>query len=510
MYNPSLYANVFMEVLSMNETLKTQLKILKLSDIKPNFSELARFYDLDRRTVKKYYDGYEGKAAHRNKLKTQLKILKLSDIKPNFSELARFYDLDRRTVKKYYDGYEGKAAHRNKPSKLDKHYDLIKQKLSIKGANVRAVYEFILSEKDPDIGTYSNFNKYIKSKGLKPVKTVPGHPRFETAPGVQAQVDWKEDVVIANKFGEIFTFQVFDYKLGNSRYTHFTYKLYKTRQDVFDCLIASFKATGGVPREILFDNMSSIVDRDGERKNVSNQVRAFAKDFNFKIKLCKPRHPFTKGKVEAVNKFLAWLLPYEGEFETEDELIAILEKINQKVNTYPCQEITKGKVEAVNKFLAWLLPYEGEFETEDELIAILEKINQKVNTYPCQETNMPPLILFQKEKEYLQPLPTDDVVESYLPHDRQTTVRSDSLVTYHNCKYSVPPEYIGKPVRLLVFENTLHIYFSTDLIAVHVLSSKRLNYQKEHYQQLLTQTMKDADAVSDLAEANLKQMDAFL
>ena len=67
MYNPSHHANVFMAVLSMNEALKTQLKILKLSDIKPNFSELARFYDLDRRTVKKYYDGYEGKTAHRNK-----------------------------------------------------------------------------------------------------------------------------------------------------------------------------------------------------------------------------------------------------------------------------------------------------------------------------------------------------------------------------------------------------------------------------------------------------------
>ena len=49
MYNPSHHAIVFMEVLSMNEALKTQLKILKLSDIKPNFSELARFYDLDRR-----------------------------------------------------------------------------------------------------------------------------------------------------------------------------------------------------------------------------------------------------------------------------------------------------------------------------------------------------------------------------------------------------------------------------------------------------------------------------
>ena len=57
---------------------------------------------------------------------TQLQILKLSNIKPNFSELARQYDLDRRTVKRYYDGYEGKPKHHNKPSKLDEHYVLVK------------------------------------------------------------------------------------------------------------------------------------------------------------------------------------------------------------------------------------------------------------------------------------------------------------------------------------------------------------------------------------------------
>ena len=42
MYNQGQHAIVFMEVLSMNEALKTQLKILKLSDIKPNFSELSK------------------------------------------------------------------------------------------------------------------------------------------------------------------------------------------------------------------------------------------------------------------------------------------------------------------------------------------------------------------------------------------------------------------------------------------------------------------------------------
>ena len=94
----------------------------------------------------------------------QLKILKLSNLKPNFSELARLYDVDRRTVKKYYDGYAGKPEHHDKPSKLDPYYDIIKQKLLIKGTTVMAVYQFIRSEVDSQIGSYSNFNKYVVSK----------------------------------------------------------------------------------------------------------------------------------------------------------------------------------------------------------------------------------------------------------------------------------------------------------------------------------------------------------
>ena len=383
---------------------------------------------------------------------TQLKILKLSKIKPNFSKLAREYEIDRRTVKKYYDGYEGKPAHRNKASKLDKHKQLIAQKLQIKGANVKAVYEFIVDEVDENIGTYSNFNKYVVANNLRPKTAAKGHPRYETAPGIQAQVDWKEDIKIANCYGEIFTFQVFDYKLGYSRYPIF-----------IDCLIASFKATGGVPREILFDNMSSVVDRDGNRRNISNRMKAFAKDFNFKIKLCKPRHPFTKGKVEVLNKFLAWIYPYEGEFETEEELIAIL-----------------------------------------------EKINAKVIRRTCDETGVPPLLLFQKEKEYLQSLPSKEVIESYLNCDRQTIVRKDSMVTFMKCKYSVPAEYIEKPVRLCVINDQLEIYYSTELIAKHRLSDKKLNYKTSHYKQLLSGCIEDNATIDELAESNLRQLDQLL
>ena len=68
----------------------------------------------------------------------------------------------------------------------------------------------------------------------------------------------------------------------------------------------------------------------------------------------------------------------------------------------------------------------------------------------------------------------------------------------------------GKPVRLLVNNENLQIYYSTDLIAVHKLSTKRLNYISDHYKQLLSNTIKSEDAIEELAEKNLQQMDLLL
>jgi len=42
-----------MEVLTMDNKLLTQLRILKMTDSKPNFSELSRIYNIDRRTITK-------------------------------------------------------------------------------------------------------------------------------------------------------------------------------------------------------------------------------------------------------------------------------------------------------------------------------------------------------------------------------------------------------------------------------------------------------------------------
>ena len=84
--------------------------------------------------------------------------------------------------------------------------------------------------------------------------------------------------------------------------------------------------------------MSSVVTFNGGHATVSSAMKEFAKDFGFQIKRCKARHAYTKGKVEAANKFMDWLLPYEGEFETEEELIEILDKIDLKVQQNICQQ----------------------------------------------------------------------------------------------------------------------------------------------------------------------------
>ena len=62
----------------------------------------------------------------------------------------------------------------------------------------------------------------------------------------------------------------------------------------------------GVPRRILTDNMKSVVNkRDLDGHPIWNtEYESFMNTVEFNTKLCKPRHPFTKGKVERLIRFV--------------------------------------------------------------------------------------------------------------------------------------------------------------------------------------------------------------
>ena len=69
--------------------------------------------------------------------------MKIENIKLNYFELVRLNDCDRRTIKKYNEGYEGKSLNRNKESKLDKYKENIKIKLELPGATIKGTYEYL-------------------------------------------------------------------------------------------------------------------------------------------------------------------------------------------------------------------------------------------------------------------------------------------------------------------------------------------------------------------------------
>lgn len=395
-------------------------------------------------------------------LQGELAIMDNLGIKPNYAALGRKYDMDWRTVKKYQEGYKGKPKNRNKSSKLDSFRNEITDKLKIKRVTVRGVYEFMVKKYGIEIiGSYTNFMAYVKNHKLKPSNKSTGHPRVETLPGLQAQVDWKEDISLVSKYGEIFVINVFHIALSFSRYSYLELSIQKRTDDVYRGLINGFEAFGGIPEEMLFDNMSTVATTRGRHKKPTTGISKLAKDFGFKVRLCAARAPETKGTVEAKNKVIDWIRPYDGEFEDLDDLIRIVKNINAHMNI------------TVN-----------------------------------EEIEMSPTALFYKEKEYLHSLPNPAIIEQYLcPNSYR--VSNEALIRYGNNKYSVDPKFINEVVTIDTLENNLYIYYNGKLITYHPLNEKKINYKPEHYKTLMKGKVKETDMNERITE-NLRVMDSLL
>ena len=152
-----------------------------------------------------------------SELRKEFTMLETFEMKPNFTYLGNKYNLDYRTVKKYYEGYEGKSTTRERPSKLDEYADVIEEKLGYKGVKITSIHFFLKEEKGYK-GSYSTLTHYIR-KHYKNRKTKSDevHPRYETNPGEQMQFDWIESITMVSKLGETFEFNVFSAELCYSR-----------------------------------------------------------------------------------------------------------------------------------------------------------------------------------------------------------------------------------------------------------------------------------------------------
>lgn len=384
--------------------------------------------------------------------------------KINYSKVARQYNCDPRTVKRYFESRLETPTIR-KPRKIFKVTDgfetIIEEKFIVHNAPAIEIYN-ILKNKYNYKGSYSTIKNYIHN--LKKEKTKEAIIRFETNPGQQCQIDWKESLKIINKNGEIFVINIFLSILGYSRLRYIELTLDRTQPTLFKCLTNAIKYFKGTPKEFLFDNMKTVVDqsRTQFKKPIYNQVfYSFCKDAGFIPKSCLAFKPQTKGKVEVVAKIMDRLKAYNNEFTTLEELKQIIANL-------------------------------------------MVDINSKVH----QGTKEIPIVRFQKEKEYLNPEPNYEILEAYFsttPLVRK--VPKDALIMFKNKRYSVPPELIGKYVSLIEEENKLSIYYNNRFICSHKVSNKKVNYKSEHYKTIMKSSISDDDLLDEVCKNNLSLFD---
>lgn len=137
---------------------------------------------------------------------------------------------------------------------------------------------------------------------LKPARREAGPAvRFETEPGRQLQADF---VVLRRAKSPMSAFVA---TLGYSRMTFVTFVPDESFESVRDSLLLAFDYLGGVPREVLFDNMKTVVlERDayGDGKHRFHPgLLQLADDLGFRIRLCRPYRAQTEGKVERFNRY---------------------------------------------------------------------------------------------------------------------------------------------------------------------------------------------------------------
>ena len=351
--------------------------------------------------------------------------------------MARIMGCDPRTVKRYLEGYELKKKRKIlKKSKLDKFKETIISKLEI-GCTSMAIFKFI--QKDGYTGSYSLVADFVQKHKEEQIKKAT--IRFETAPGLQAQVDWKENLKMISKHGELFEVNIFLMVLGYSRTKFVKLTSDKTQKTLFKCMNEAFKYFGGVPKEIVFDNMATVVDRANSRignVKLNTKFVQYSKDIGFNPITCRIYRPQTKGKVESLAKLVDRLQVYNHEFETYEELEKIVKMFMKEINN----EISQG-------------------------------------------TNMKPIERLEKETKYLLPLSNQEVLNAYTTSPKEYKVSKESMITYKGQKYSVPTYLIGKSVSVKETDEYIHIYYTTNLITKHKKSKKFLNYHKEHIVDIL-------------------------
>jgi transposase len=221
----------------------------------------------------------------------------------SISEIARLTGHDRKTIRKALEEPLTPTPPPRKPRvrKLDPYVAYLEQRIAEGVLNARKLYGEI--KRRGYAGKETQVRLFVQP--FRQAQQQEACVRFETNPGQQGQVDWGHFGLIQH-LGRSRRLYAFVMTLGWSRAMYVEFTTSKDVAHFLRCHLHAFHYFGGVPREILHDNLkTAVLSRDADRTIHWNpRYLDFADYYGFVPRPCQPYRAQTKGKVESGIKYL--------------------------------------------------------------------------------------------------------------------------------------------------------------------------------------------------------------
>ena len=260
--------------------------------------------------------------------------------------------------------------------------------------------------------------------------------RYHTSPGEAYQMDWGF-VYVTTDYGITIKCACFTMICHHCGTCYIEFFPNAKQENLFIGMIHAFRYMG-IPRYILTDNMKSVViKRDFDGNPIwQKDYEDFMKTVGFQTKLCKPRHPFTKGKVERLVRFV------KENFLVGRSFLDITD-LNQSA-------------------LDWCNSQNAVYHRATDCVP------QQMHEIDCS-------------KSAASFLETQDIFRYLCPLRK---ISFDGFVNYEGRRFGVPYRYTGSLVRVRRENTQLYIYSADarSLLVTHTVTwSKQDRYCKDQY-----------------------------